>query len=77
MTEWPELRDRFREVVGMRRKAGCTVEEVADAIPCHRDTVYAILSGETTNPSKPTRACIEKFVSKASGLRQQADPQPE
>jgi hypothetical protein len=70
MTESPELRDRCKTVVNMHRRAGRTVEEIAADIPCHRDTLYKFLAGEIQNPSHPMRAAMEKFVSKASNLRQ-------
>ena len=65
MTDWQETREQFRTAVNMRRRAGCTVPEIAAAIPCAIKTVYRLM----TNVERPTLALrknVEKFVSKAS-----------
>lgn len=74
MTDWPELREDFRRVVAMRRRAGCTMEEIASSIPCSRDTVYDLLGGVVQKPAPATVVCVRNFVRKASASRQ---PEPD
>lgn len=57
MANWPETRERFRYLVA--RKG---VQNVADAIPAGRDTVYRLIKGETKEPTRAVRAGIERIV---------------
>lgn len=55
--DWPETRERLREVV-MKRG----VSQVAAAIPVSRQHLHRILSGETSTPALPTQECIERLL---------------
>lgn len=69
MTDWPELCEQLKQVVNMRRRAGCGVDEIAAAIPLHPATLYRLVGGDIQKPSLPTHSCVEKFVRRASQLR--------
>ena len=58
--QWDVLLDKLRLVVARRG-----VENVADAIPVDRATVYRLLSGKTRRPTRAVRAGVERLVSKA------------
>lgn len=55
--DWPEVREKLREIVKMRGTA-----EVAREIPVGRSTLFRLLNGETAAPSLPTQDCIERLV---------------
>ena len=54
---WQDLREPFATVVFQRG-----VDNVADAIPADRATVYRLLTGETQNPTRAILAGIERVV---------------
>lgn len=62
MTSWSELKPKLHRACG---KNG--VQKVADAIPADRNTVYRLLRGQTTRPSKAIKAGIEKLVKDQKG----------
>ncbi len=57
MTKWSELDEPFRSIVF---RDG--VEKTAERIPAARNTVYRLISGETTKPSNAVRAGVERIV---------------
>lgn len=57
MTTWDELRTRLAHIVFRR-----SIDEVADAIPVHRRTVYRLIQGDIRRPSHAVRAGIERLV---------------
>ena len=54
---WDELRSDFEHVAF---KSG--IENVADAIPADRATVYRILNGSTQRPTRAVQQGIERVV---------------
>lgn len=60
--DWIELEEPFRRVV-----FSASIDEVADAIPADRATVYRLLNGETRNPSRAVRAGVERVIRDAEG----------
>mgnify|MGYP003108618409 CR=1 FL=1 len=54
---WPELRETFSSVVFLRG-----VNNVADAIPADRATVYRLIKGETRHPTRAILAGIERVI---------------
>lgn len=63
--DWPETRRAFRRIVAREG-----VDKVADAIPAGRDTVYRLIRGDTSNPTRAVRAGVERIV------RENEDKQP-
>lgn len=55
--DWPQTRREFRRIVAREG-----VEKVADAIPAGRDTVYRLIRGDTSHPTRAVRAGIERIV---------------
>jgi len=55
--DWPDLREKLREVVKARGP-----HEVAREIPVGRSTLFRLLKGETIAPSLPTQDCIERLI---------------
>lgn len=62
MSNWDKVREQFRYLVARRG-----VQNVADAIPAGRDTVYRLIKGETTEPTRAVRAGIERLVDEDKG----------
>jgi hypothetical protein len=62
MSDWDKVREQFRYLVARRG-----VQNVADAIPAGRDTVYRLIKGETTEPTRAVRAGIERLVDEEEG----------
>ena len=54
---WDELKPDFNRIV-LRRG----VRNVADDIPADETTIYRLLNGETTRPSRAVRAGVERIV---------------
>lgn len=54
---WDELRSDFAHTAFKRG-----IENVADAIPADRATVYRILNGTTQRPSRAVQEGIERVV---------------
>lgn len=63
MRSWSQLQSEFRRVV-LRR--GMKVQEIADAIPAGRTTVYRLMSGDTKTPTRAVREGIERLVDDVS-----------
>lgn len=55
--DWPEVREKLREIVRVRGPV-----EVAREIPVTRMTLFRLLKGETATPSLPTQDCIERLI---------------
>jgi len=55
--DWPQTRREFRRIVAREG-----VNKVADAIPAGRDTVYRLIRGDTSHPTRAVRAGIERIV---------------
>ena len=54
---WEDIRPAFQRVAFKRG-----VDEVAQAIPADRATVYRILSGETRRPSRAVQEGVRRVV---------------
>ena len=76
MTDWDDLQDRFKAVVNMRRRAGCSIDDVARAVPCGRTTVYELLNENVDRPRPSLERCIERFVKRASSVTGQPTSTP-
>jgi len=63
--DWGSTRRAFRLIVAREG-----VEKVADAIPAGRDTVYRLIRGDTSHPTRAVRAGIERIV------REREEPNP-
>lgn len=77
MSDWDNLRDECKTVINMRRKAGCSIDDIARAIPAGRTTVYDIINGKIGRPRPSLERCIERFVKRASVIERAPTPAPE
>ena len=61
--DWQETQSKFRMMVlRMRAKQADPVQEIADAIPASRRTVYELLAGRIQQPSIAIRRGVERLV---------------
>jgi len=68
--DWPTLRDKMARVCFKRG-----IDDVADAIPADRATVYRLINGTTQHPTLAVRARIEQLVG-AEDRKQQTTTAP-
>lgn len=64
---WQDTCAKFRHIAAVQG-----VQKVADAIPAGRDTVYRLLKGETTLPTKAVQAGITKLVNQHTQDQEQS-----
>ena len=64
--KWDELKEPFAREVFRRG-----LIRFADAIPADRSTVYRLMRGHTTQPSRAVQAGIERLVEEGSNSEQQ------
>ena len=55
--KWTELRDELVHAVNMRG-----VQDVANAIPANRSTVFRLIRGDTMKPHAAIRQGVERVV---------------
>lgn len=55
--DWPETRQRFRHIAAQEG-----IYAVADKIPAHPTTVYRLLAGDSSQPTRAVRAGVERVV---------------
>ena len=70
--DWPETQSKFRMMV-LRMRAKMQpdpVQEVAEALPAHRATVYRMLAGEVQRPSQALKKAVERMVAGATDASQ-------
>lgn len=80
---WHAVKERFLHIAACKG-----IENVANAIPSGRDTVYRLIKGETLKPTRAVLAGIERIVAEhenredSDGTRNdnelgiQGDPRP-
>ncbi len=61
--DWPEQMSKLRRII-LRKRAEVEdpVQEVADAIPASRATVYELMAGRIQRPSRAVRQGVERLV---------------
>ena len=60
---WPEQMSKLRRII-LRKRAEMKdpVQEIADAIPASRATVYELMAGRIQRPSRAVRQGVERLV---------------
>ena len=66
---WSELREELVHAVNMRG-----VQDVANAIPANRTTVYRLIRGDTTKPHAAIQQGVERVVRDVRTDEQEAKP---
>jgi len=55
--DWQNLRQKFRRIAAREG-----VRRIASEVPASHTTIYRIISGDTSQPSRALRAAIERIV---------------